>query len=151
MREINQKAPVKAEKKILIEAKIETVWKVLTNIDEWKNWNTEITQSHLNGELKVGQTFDWKIAGSKLHSTIHTFEPLEKLGWTGKVFGVFAIHNWYLKEENGKTEVRVEESMEGFLTRLLPKMFQKSLEIGMQNWLEQMKKVCEEKQRVFEQ
>ena len=115
----------------------------MTNINNWANWQTDISKSKLNGKLKSETTFDWKTGGAKIHSTLHTVEPFKHFGWTGKTFGIFAIHNWTLTETNGQTKVSVDESMEGFFAKLLKKSFNKNLEKGMQNWLDLLKKECE--------
>ena len=94
MKSINNKAPVKCSKTILINASPEKVWSVLTNIDQWATWQTDITKPKLNGELKLNTTFDWKTGGVKIHSTLLTVEPFNHFGWTGKTFGMVAIHNW---------------------------------------------------------
>jgi hypothetical protein len=143
MKSINNNAPVICSKSITISAEGEKVWDILTNIDKWASWQTDISQPILNGDLLPNTTFDWKTGGAKIHSTIHTVEPLSYFGWTGKTFGMFAIHNWALREVNGQTEVSVDESMEGFLTNLFKKSFNKNLEKGMQNWLELLKIECE--------
>ncbi|MFN3640338.1 MAG: SRPBCC family protein [Flavobacterium sp.] len=143
MRSINNHAPVKCSKTITINSSSEKVWAVMTNIDNWANWQTEITKPKLNGELKPETTFDWKTGGAKIHSTLHTVEPFKYFGWTGKTFGMIAIHNWTLIEKNGKTTVTVDESMEGFFAQLLKNSFNKSLEKGMQNWLNLLKIECE--------
>jgi uncharacterized protein YndB with AHSA1/START domain len=143
MKSINNSAPVKCSKTITINANSEKVWAVLTNINNWANWQTDISNPKLNGELKPETTFDWKTGGAKIHSTLHTVEPFKNVGWTGKTFGMFAIHNWTLTETNGRTTVSVDESMEGFFAKLLKKSFNKNLEKGMQNWLDLLKKECE--------
>lgn len=143
MKSINNNAPVKCSKKITINANSEKVWQVMTNIDKWATWQTEISNPKLSGELKPATTFDWKTGGAKIHSTLHTVEPFKNFGWTGKTFGVFAIHNWALTETNGQTNVIVEESMEGVFAKLLKKSFNKNLENGMQTWLDLLKKECE--------
>lgn len=143
MKNINQKAPVTCSKTITINASSEKVWKVITNINNWANWQTEITKPKLNGALTPGTTFDWQTGGAKIHSTLHTVEPFRNFGWTGKTFGMFAIHNWALTENNGQTTVSVHESMEGFLAKLFKKSFNKNLEKGMQTWLDLLKKECE--------
>jgi uncharacterized protein YndB with AHSA1/START domain len=143
MKTINGNAPVKCTKSITIDASGEKVWKVITNINDWSIWQSEISKPKLNGELKSGTTFDWKTGGAKIHSTLHTVQPNNKLGWTGKTFGMFAIHNWTFTEDNGQTKVIVEESMEGFLAKLLKRSFNKNLEKGMQNWLILLKQECE--------
>jgi len=143
MKSINDKAPVKCSKTILINATPTKVWAVLTNIDNWANWQTEISHAKLNGQLKANTTFDWKTGGAKLHSALHTVEPFMYFGWTGKFFGMVAIHNWTLTEIRGETQVAVDESIEGFLAILFKKRFNNNLEKGMQNWLGFLKIECE--------
>ena len=143
MKNINSNAPVKCSKSIIINANSEKVWASLTNIDNWATWQTEISKPKLNGQLKPETTFNWKTGGASIHSTLHTVEPNKNFGWTGKTFGMYAIHNWTLTETNGQTQVSVEESMEGILASLLKKSFNKNLANGMQNWLDLLKKECE--------
>lgn len=143
MRGINNNAPVKCSKTITINANSERVWTIMTNINDWAIWHTDISQPTLNGALQPATTFDWKTGGAKIHSTLHTVEPFKHFGWTGKTFGMFAIHNWTLTATNGQTTVSVDESMEGFLAKLLKKSFNKNLEKGMQKWLDLLKQQCE--------
>jgi uncharacterized protein YndB with AHSA1/START domain len=143
MKSINENAPVKCKKAISIHANSKKIWAVLTNIDRWSEWQTEITRSKLNGELKPNTTFDWKSGGAKIHSILHSVEPNKYLGWTGKTFGMYAVHNWTLIENNGITTISVEESMEGLLAKLFKRTFNKSLEKGMQTWLTLLKEECE--------
>ena len=143
MKSINPSAPVKCSKTITINSGSEKVWSVMTNINNWSNWQTEISNPILNGQLKPETTFDWKTGGAKIHSTLHTVEPFKHFGWTGKTFGMYAIHNWALTEKDGKTTVSVDESMEGFFASLLKKSFNKNLEKGMVTWLDLLKRECE--------
>ncbi len=143
MKIINNNAPVKCSKTITIKASSEKVWAVMTNINNWANWQIDISKPKLNGELKPNTTFDWKSGGAKIHSTLHTVEPFKNFGWTGRTFGMFAIHNWNLTETNGQTKVSVDESMEGFFAKLFKKSFNNNLEKGMQNWLDLLKQECE--------
>ncbi len=143
MQNINSDAPVKCSKAITINAPAEKVWSVITRINNWADWQTDISQPKLDGAIKPGATFNWKTGGAKIHSTLHTVEPFKNFGWTGKTFGMLAIHNWTLEERGGQTTVSVEESMEGLLARLLKKSFNKNLEAGMQNWLRLLKATCE--------
>ncbi len=139
MKKINFNAPVKCSKSITINADSEKVWTVLTNIPNWADWQTDISNPKLHGALKPGTTFSWKTGGTKINSTLHTVEPFQNFGWTGKTLGLFAVHNWLLTEIEGKTTVQVDESMEGFLAQLFKKNFNTNLEKGMQNWLELLK------------
>ncbi len=143
MKTINPDAPVTCSKTIHIDADPGRVWAVLTNIDRWPNWQTDIRNSKLRGELTPGTLFDWKSGGVAIHSTLHTVDPFHSFGWTGKSFGIFAIHNWTLSAVGGQTQVAVEESMEGILVRIFRKPFLKNLEKGLENWLDLLKTECE--------
>lgn len=146
MKNINHNAPVKCSKTVTVNAGEEKVWAVLTDISNWTTWQTDISKSILHGDLKPGSTFEWKSGGANILSTIHTAEPFSYFGWTGKSLGMFAVHNWTMREEDGRTTVLVEESMEGFIARLLRKSLNGSLEKGMQNWLSLLKQECEKQQ-----
>ncbi len=144
--EINQNAPVRQTAEILIHASPETVWKILTDVNAWTGWHKDISQANLTGHATPGETFVWKINGSKIKSTFSRAEENKVLGWTGKTFGATAIHNWFLETKNDGTLVRVEESMEGWLISLLSSMMNKSLKEGITYWLHQLKMESEKTQ-----
>lgn len=143
MKSNNHHAPVKCSNTITINANSDRVWEVMTNINNWAAWQTEISEAILNGALQPNASFVWKTGGVKIKSILHTVVPNKQFGWTGKTFGIFAIHNWELVEKNGQTIVSVEESMEGFLVSLLKRSFNRNLEKGMLHWLNALKSTCE--------
>lgn len=79
MKNINEKAPVKCSKSILIDSDLNKVWEVLTTIDKWAQWQHDIHEPKLSGELKADATFVWKTGGVKIHSKLHTVENLLKI------------------------------------------------------------------------
>jgi hypothetical protein len=139
MKPINNNAPVKCTKTIVINAAPQKVWQVLTDINNWPTWQPNVSKAILNGTLQPGTTFYWKADGFKLRSTLHTVQPAAYLGWTGNSMGLFAIHNWTLEETPQGTRITVEESMEGLLGRLFKKYMNKMLEKGMINMLNLLK------------
>lgn len=60
MKNINNNAPVKCSMTITINAGSEKVWTVMSDIDNWATWQTDISNPKLKGELKPGATFDCK-------------------------------------------------------------------------------------------
>jgi hypothetical protein len=143
MKPINQQAPVMCRKSIAIQASPEKVWNLITRINEWELWQTDIENVTLHGELKPGTTFTWKTGGAKIKSTIHTVNPFSHFGWTGKTVGLYAIHNWIIVQQHEMIIVSVEESMEGILARIFKKTFNKNLEQGMERWLTLLKQASE--------
>ncbi|PSR56752.1 polyketide cyclase/dehydrase [Adhaeribacter arboris] len=143
MTAINWKAPVVCSKKIIVEAHPGQVWSRLADIANWSTWLTTVSTAQLNGPLEPNTTFDWKTGGMKIHSTLHTVNPNQQFGWTGKVYGIFAIHNWTFKAVGEHTQVEVSESMEGLLASLLQNWFNKTLERDMAKSLMLLKEACE--------
>ncbi|MFP4417586.1 MAG: SRPBCC family protein [Chitinivibrionales bacterium] len=140
---INPKAPVVECQSIIIQTPASRVWEVLTSIDNWAQWQTSVTESQLHGPVQQGTSFSWTAAGIRFESSIHTSIENSAFGWTGKTTGVRAIHNWSFEEKEGTSTVRVEESLQGFLPRLLRGSFRKSLRRGMEIQLHELKKACE--------
>lgn len=141
--EINSNAPVVCSRTIQIDTDIQSVWSILTNVNAWSTWQSDISDSELKEPLAPGASFLWKSGGTRIRSTVHSLDYCRSIGWTGKAAGTRAIHNWTLSELNGHTELVVEESMEGPMAHLLRKYLQKTLDRGMQLWLELLKKECE--------
>ncbi|MEZ4906073.1 MAG: hypothetical protein R2771_00090 [Saprospiraceae bacterium] len=95
MKSINYSAPVKAEKSIIINSNIEKVWQVLTNINDWKNWNLTFQNLKLMEKSEPVRHLSGKSEKqSFIPKYILTIRQQTRL--TGKVLGVFAIHNWNL-------------------------------------------------------
>lgn len=141
--EINLKAPVIAQHQITINAKSETIWQLLTDINQWADWNPNISEAKLEGALKPGSTFRWKSGGTAILSTLQEIEPQHRISWTGQVIGTRAIHTWMLEPQGESVLVRTEESFEGWLVLLTKGMMQRMLDISLQEWLEHLKQRAE--------
>lgn len=140
---INAKAPVNAGQRIKIYAPATKVWSILTDINNWPDWQSSVEKAHLATPLQEGTGFTWNVGGVTLKSTIHTCEPFHAFGWSGKTIGIYTIHNWLLESEKDGTTVSVEESIEGFFTFLFKNKFQKNLETGISKNLQELKTISE--------
>jgi uncharacterized protein YndB with AHSA1/START domain len=143
--DINHSAPAVASAEILVEAPIETVWDVITDIDQWPRWNPAITEASLKGGLQPGSTFRWKAGPGGITSTLLQVNPPHVLGWTGKTFGIKAMHVYQLEPDAGGTRVRTAESWEGLPVRLVPGRMQKMLEDALGPGLEALKREAEKR------
>lgn len=142
---INENASVKSKNQIEIDAPLATVWDVLTDINNWANWQKAVSETIVDGEIKEGTRFNWKAGGLSFKSRIHTVNSMSMFGWTGTTFGASAIHNWTFKEKDNKTIVKVEESLQGVFPRLFRGYFQKNLDAGVRTNLEELKTASESK------
>lgn len=142
-KEINPQAPVIERKEIEIKAPAVSVWKVLTDIERWPDWQENVKSAKLKRAVAEGTNFVWKAGGLTFHSQLHTVEPYQAFGWTGKIMGASAVHNWTLTDKGKTTLVKVEESLEGFFPSLMKKSFQKNLTAGMEKSLQELKLTSE--------
>jgi hypothetical protein len=76
-------------------------------------------------------------------STIEIVEPNERLGWTGTAIGTQARHIWTLKSHQNGTLLTTEESMEGWLARILKVVMPRFLDKSLDTWLQSLKKQAE--------
>ncbi len=129
--EINQSAPLKAKKEIIIAVPIEKVWSILTTIEDWPRWQPDVTSSRIEGELTDGTIFKWKAKTLNITSVIQELEKPSRIGWTGDSIGMKAIHHWTMEPQGGFTHVITEESLSGWFPTLLkvfdPNFLDKSL------------------------
>ncbi len=147
MTQINARptAPVFCTRTLVIHARPGLVWSILTDVNSWPSWHPLISRAHMNAPLPApGGRFTWKVNGASINSVFHTVEPCRLLGWTGTTLGGSAIHNWFMAEHGEGTQIRVEESMEGWLVRLFKKKMNASLAADMEAWLGNLKRKAEQ-------
>ena len=146
MKAINKSAPVVGSSEIEIAAPPEVAWDVLTGIEEWPTWNPEVKSASVEGEVGEGTEFRWRAGPGTITSTIEDVEPPRRIAWTGKTFGIKAIHVHTLEARDGGTLVRTEESYDGLAARLFHGRLQKTLDNALQSGLEHLKAEAERQQ-----
>ncbi len=136
---INTDAPAVSRREIRIQASPVEVWAVHADINAWSDWNADISASRLHGDLAPGAVFEWKSNGVSVTSTIEEVDPGHRIGWTGRARGAQARHLWVLEKDGDGTIIRTEESIEGWVTRLLRKQVQRSMDASVDAWLQDLK------------
>lgn len=126
---------------ILINTTPDKVWAILTNFNQYPNWNPFIKS--IKGDLQVGNKIVARIEppdskGMTFNPKIRTFEQYKKFSWIGHLFfpGLFdGEHKFELIDhKNGTTTFKHSERFTGILVPL----FNKMLEINTKNGFEQM-------------
>ncbi len=140
---VNEEAPVLAKVEIEIEADLDTVWNIMADVESWPNWNPDVKDVVLHGDLKPGTHFQWKAGPGKITSVLQNVEPPHLLAWTGKTMGINAIDIFKFEFVDGKTIVKEEESWEGLLSRAMHGRFQKMLEESLESGLKYLKAEAE--------
>lgn len=126
-----------------VAAPVETVWRVLTDLERWPSWNPDVTSMSVDGPLAAGTVFRWKAGPGTIVSTIQRVDPLRVVAWSGKTLGVKATHVWYFEQVGETTHVRTEESLNGIVARVLRRSLQKTLDSALESGLSNLKAEAE--------
>ena len=137
--EVDSTAKCFSKEEIMINSPVENVFKILSDINNWPAWQSSVTKAQINDSTKSGVEFKWKAGGLKINSKLHTVNANSEIGWTGRIWWIKAVHNWYLINENNKTKVIVKESLNGLGSSLM----QRSLIEGMRKNLLELKNKAE--------
>jgi hypothetical protein len=116
---LDENAPVRSSSTIVIDAPVDTVWRLLTDMWNWPDWRSDARVLEL-GEMKVDASFRWKLHGSTIEATFATITPYRELAWTGVSMGCMkAVDRLRLTPVGEtRTEVTMEESLAGPLLTL---------------------------------
>lgn len=136
---INERAPVVGRSELEIAAAPEAVWEVLTSFESWPSWLRDVKSMSVEGPFAAGTVFRWKAGPGTITSTIQRVERPRLIAWTGRIFGIKAIHFWHFEARDGATFVRTEESYEGLVARLLGGSLQKTLDRALDDGLQDLK------------
>lgn len=140
---VDTQAVLVARSETLINAPIDTVWALQTDINRWHEWQPDVVSARLEGDLTTGTIFRWKAAGLNITSTLQIVELKKRIGWTGNALGLQAIHLWEFKAQDNSTWVATEESLSGVMARLLKLFDKKFLEKSLEKSLATLKATAE--------
>ena len=136
-------SPVVASAEVQIEADIEVVWKLLSSIDHWPEWNADVRSATIYGALAPGSIFVWRAGHMTVTSTIFQVNRPHLLAWTGRSLGIAATHTWHMESKGEGVLVRTEESWEGPFPLLFGWLAKKLLQGSIESWLSQLKAAAE--------
>ena len=135
--------PVSGTAEIDVAAPVETVWRVLTELERWPSWNPDVTSMSVDGPPAEGTVFRWKAGPGTIVSTIRRWDPPRLVAWSGKTMGVKATHVWHFEQAGAATHVRTEEALHGIVARLLRGSLQKTLNKALEDGLRNLKAEAE--------
>jgi uncharacterized protein YndB with AHSA1/START domain len=137
---INEDASIRDRQSVIINAPIEKVWEILTNVNDWPKWNKEIKSAKCE-KVALGAHFEWHIRLSNFKSTFQVVDKPNLLVWTGKSKLVKSIFVWNLEATDTQTILTVEESLEGFIVPIFNN--QSKLHDILLDWIHALKASAE--------
>jgi len=93
--------PATAAGELRIDADPETVFSVISAIDQWPSWNPDVKSVSVEGPVQRGTVFRWKAGPSSLTSTLQVVDPPHEIAWTGTTMGIEAVHMFRFRPATG--------------------------------------------------
>jgi hypothetical protein len=137
---------------ILIHATPEKVWSILTNFNDYPNWNPFIKS--IKGEAKVGNKITARIEppeakGMTFKPKVLAFDANKEFRWLGHLLfpGLFdGEHKFELIDNgDGTTTFRQSEKFRGILVPLFKKMLDNNTLNGFNHMNAKIKELAEQK------
>jgi len=141
--DVDRAAPVLAHHEIDIEAPLERVWGLHTDVAGWPGWQTEITEARIDGPFEPGTWFDWTSYGFSVRSTIYDVDAGSRVLWGGTAEGITGIHEWLFTETPAGVHVETNESFAGELVEADATSAQTMLDASLAAWLGHLKVAAE--------
>ena len=136
---IDRSAPVVVETSITIDAPPAEVWRVLTDVARWPEWNEYIGSATLEGPLAAGSTIMWTVGAMNIRSRLTAVDPERGLDWDGLDGDTRGLHSWRLVPEGEGTRVTNVESLSGGSADAEPEAITEQLTLFLDAWNEQIK------------
>jgi len=136
---------------IIINVTPEKVWSILTNFDNYPNWNPFIKS--IKGEVKLGNKIMARIEppeakGMTFKPTILTIETNKELSWLGHLWfaGLFdGEHKFELIDNgNGTTTFIQSEKFRGILVPFFKKQLDNNTKRGFEAMNKKLKTIAEQ-------
>ncbi|MFJ5993325.1 SRPBCC family protein [Lentzea sp. NPDC092896] len=157
---INPAAQLHHRTETRINAPLDAVWKVQTEVEGWPAWQKAVTTAKRldQGELKAGSKFEWTTPAPatpvspattlNITSTVLGVKTGECVRWSGPAVGQGlgideGVHVWTFTEVDGGVLVRTEESWTGAQLEADPATAIKVLAPGLDFWLADLKAAAE--------
>ncbi|MFG1603135.1 SRPBCC family protein [Actinoplanes sp. NPDC049265] len=141
--DVDRDAQVVVEHTTLINAPLDTVWRLHTTIGDWPSWQPDITSAALDGPLVPGSSFRWETSGLDITSTIKEVVPGERIVWGGPARGIDGVHVWAFTEGPDGVTVHTTESWDGPPVAADPGGMRAALDASLVAWLAALRQAAE--------
>ncbi|MGK5683701.1 SRPBCC family protein [Actinoplanes sp. URMC 104] len=136
--DIDRDAPVIVRDEIRVDAPVDVVWRLHTDVGGWTRWRDDVPVARLDGPFTTGAVFHWETGGLSIDSTVLAVEPERRTVWGGPAAGIEGRHVWTFEPDGDGTRVVTEESWAGPPVEADPAAARAMLSASIRTWLEQL-------------
>jgi len=141
--DIDRSAPVIARHEIDINAPLDTVWRLQTDVNNWPAWQTDITAAHIDRAFQPGASFEWTSYGFTVVSTIYAVAEGARVLWGGTAGGITGVHEWVFSKTPAGVHVATNESFAGEPVEADVTGIQSALDSSLIAWRAHLKATAE--------
>jgi hypothetical protein len=123
----------------------ERVFAWLVRADLWHSYyrhSSNVVLEEGAQSLGPGVRFRWRTLGIGLVSRVCQFERTSRVAWYADGFGVHAFHTWMLTPTRDGTRVRMDETHQGWVSRVLAFWIAPRLTRAHREWLAGLSKAA---------
>ncbi|MGW0912504.1 SRPBCC family protein [Streptomyces sp. NPDC002784] len=157
---VDPTAQIRYSTDIVIDASIETIWKLQTDVERWPAWQQPVLSAERldPGRLGEGSAFRWTTPAPatpttpettlEITSTVQQVKQHMCLRWTGPAEGEGlrideCVHVWTFKKVKGGVRVHTEETWTGEQVEADAPLATEMLGWGLEGWLADLKAAAE--------
>lgn len=126
----------------VIQSEIKAIWKLMSEVNRWPEWNKAISFAQLEGVFVKGTPFRWT-SGVNIRSTLEDVIINKRIVWSTKSVGVKTVQSWEFKKTDEGVLVFVSQSAEGWLTKIASQAVTKKLHKNLNEFLFSLKLAAE--------
>jgi uncharacterized protein YndB with AHSA1/START domain len=142
---VDESATVVVRREIRVQAPIDRVWRLHTDVASWPTWQTDVQSAEADGPLEPGASFRWSTHGLDVTSTVYAVDAPHRILWGGPAQGITGIHEWTFTADGDTTIVRTAESWEGEPVQADAGNLHAALDGSLAAWLELLRGKAEAK------
>ncbi|MGW9715367.1 SRPBCC family protein [Streptomyces albidoflavus] len=141
--DIDHSAPVIVRADIEIDAPLEEVWDLHSEVSAWPDWFPDIRIAEIDGPFAQGSHITWGAHGydELFPARIGLIEHQQRTAWDGSNAGIYGIHAFSFTRRGNKTHVETAESWD---TDPGPHAVA-TLQTFLQNWMSHLKDTAEDR------
>ena len=128
---LDRGAPVISHELMFIDAPLDVVWNLHTDVNSWPRWRPDVDGAQLADPFAVGSAFRWQTAGLDITSTISQVVPKSR----SPASGIDGVHIWEFNKQDDGVLVRTTESWNGEPVHANVAALQSALDESLRVWL----------------
>ena len=115
---------------VVTSARPELVWRVLTDVEHWRDWTPTVTEVKPLGSTRMQLGARYRVVQPKLRPAIYEiteYDPDQRFTWEQKLPGGALVADHRIASRDGATEIELSFTSHGLLANVVAALFSKMI------------------------